>query len=67
LGGEKEKSLLGIPIKLSANPGEIKFPPPKLGQDTDPVLRALGFSVAELKELLSSTSFAVIDAIFHIE
>ena len=33
---------LGIPVKLSATPGEIRLPAPTLGQHTESVLRAHG-------------------------
>ena len=34
-------SVMGVPIKLHATPGEVKTPPPTLGQHTDQVLRTL--------------------------
>ena len=33
--------MFGVPIKLHATPGEVKSPPPTLGQHTDQVLRSL--------------------------
>jgi len=36
------------PVKLHATPGEIRKRPPTLGEDTDAVLRELGFSDAEV-------------------
>jgi crotonobetainyl-CoA:carnitine CoA-transferase CaiB-like acyl-CoA transferase len=48
-------SVNGVPIKLSATPGEVKEPPPLLGQQTDIVLaEILGYTadqIAELREL----------------
>lgn len=41
--------LLGIPIKLSDTPGEIRFPPPLKSQHTDDVLTDLGYSEKEIK------------------
>ncbi len=42
----------GVPIKLSANPGDIRLPPPSLGQHTDEILgNLLGLSAAERKEV----------------
>ena len=42
----------GIPVKLSATPGQIKRPPPLLGEHTEEVLQAwLGMSAAEIQGL----------------
>ncbi|MBI3328690.1 MAG: CoA transferase [Nitrospinae bacterium] len=42
----------GIPIKLSATPGEVKEPPPFLGQHTDEVLAdILGYTATQITEL----------------
>jgi crotonobetainyl-CoA:carnitine CoA-transferase CaiB-like acyl-CoA transferase len=41
----------GIAIKLSATPGTIRRPPPKLGEHTDEVLRALGYDDAAIGRL----------------
>jgi formyl-CoA transferase/CoA:oxalate CoA-transferase len=38
----------GIPVKLSATPGRLTSPPPLLGQHTESVLRALGYTGAEI-------------------
>ncbi|HET7876664.1 MAG TPA: CoA transferase [Methylomirabilota bacterium] len=44
--------LVGIPVKFSATPGEIKLPPPLLGQHTDEVLTGLlGLDPQELESL----------------
>jgi crotonobetainyl-CoA:carnitine CoA-transferase CaiB-like acyl-CoA transferase len=48
-------SVNGVPIKLSATPGEVSEPPPLLGQHTETVLAdILGYTadqIAELREL----------------
>jgi crotonobetainyl-CoA:carnitine CoA-transferase CaiB-like acyl-CoA transferase len=43
--------VLGIPVKLSATPGAIRGPAPRLGQHTEAVLRELGYSAAEARAL----------------
>ncbi len=42
---------LGIPVKLSGTPGEIRRPAPLLGQHTDEILAGLGYSAAEISAL----------------
>lgn len=39
---------LGIPVKLSASPGKIRSRPPKLGEHTEAVFRALGHTQEEV-------------------
>ncbi len=41
----------GIAIKLSATPGTVRRPPPKLGEHTDEVLRRLGYDDAAIGRL----------------
>jgi formyl-CoA transferase len=41
----------GIVPKLSATPGAIRSPAPKLGEHTDPVLTSLGYSRDEIERL----------------
>jgi formyl-CoA transferase len=41
----------GIVPKLSATPGAIRAPAPKLGEHTDEVLKEIGYSPAEIEEL----------------
>lgn len=43
--------MLGIPVKLSRTPGEIKTVPPALGEHTDQVLKELGYSDADIVAL----------------
>jgi crotonobetainyl-CoA:carnitine CoA-transferase CaiB-like acyl-CoA transferase len=46
-----ELRMPGIPIKLSDSPGAVRLPPPTLGQHTDEVLGALGYSADDIGEL----------------
>jgi formyl-CoA transferase/CoA:oxalate CoA-transferase len=43
--------VLGVPIKLSGTPGEVRSAPPTLGQHTDAILAEIGLSSAEIGEL----------------
>jgi crotonobetainyl-CoA:carnitine CoA-transferase CaiB-like acyl-CoA transferase len=44
--------VLGVPIKLSRNPGAVRTPPPTLGQHTEAILRQdLGFSDAKIQQV----------------
>jgi len=43
--------LLGLPIKLSDTPGEVRTPPPLKGQHTEAVLRDLGYAEADIETL----------------
>jgi crotonobetainyl-CoA:carnitine CoA-transferase CaiB-like acyl-CoA transferase len=45
-------TVMGVPIKLHATPGEVKTPPPTLGQHTDQVLRTvLKLKPAQIQKL----------------
>jgi crotonobetainyl-CoA:carnitine CoA-transferase CaiB-like acyl-CoA transferase len=44
--------VLGVPVKLSATPGAVRRPPPRLGEHTDAVLaHDLGLDAAEIARL----------------
>jgi crotonobetainyl-CoA:carnitine CoA-transferase CaiB-like acyl-CoA transferase len=40
--------LLGLPIKLSETPGDVRMPPPLKGQHTEEVLIDLGYNTADM-------------------
>jgi crotonobetainyl-CoA:carnitine CoA-transferase CaiB-like acyl-CoA transferase len=42
---------LGMPLKLSHTPGEIRRPAPLLGEHTEEVLREAGLGAAESAEI----------------
>jgi formyl-CoA transferase len=41
----------GVIPKLSATPGAIRTPAPKLGEHTDAVLKSLGYTGVQIDEL----------------
>ena len=43
--------LLGIPIRFSETPGEIRIPAPRLGQQTEEILSWLGYTEKEMNEM----------------
>jgi alpha-methylacyl-CoA racemase len=58
-GAERPVRQLGVPVKLSRTPGEHdRLPGPALGEHTEAVLLAAGYSQAEVGELLSSGAAA---------
>ena len=58
-GARRPVRQLGIPVKLARTPGEpARLPGPALGEHTEEVLRAAGYSEAEVAELLRSGAAA---------
>ncbi len=54
-GAERTVRQLGVPVKLTRTPGEHdRLPGPALGEHTEAVLLAAGYSRAEVDELLAS-------------
>ncbi len=58
-GAERPVRQLGIPVKLGRTPGDhARLPGPALGEHTEEVLRAAGYSDAEIAELLRTGAVA---------
>jgi alpha-methylacyl-CoA racemase len=58
-GAERPVRQLGIPVKLTRTPGEhARLPGPALGEHTEEVLRAAGYSAEEVAELLRTGAVA---------
>jgi alpha-methylacyl-CoA racemase len=58
-GAERTVRQLGVPVKLTRTPGEHdRLPGPALGEHTEAVLLAAGYSRAEVDELLASGAAA---------
>jgi alpha-methylacyl-CoA racemase len=58
-GAQRSVKLLGLPFKLSRTPGDAtRAPGPALGEHTDEVLAAAGFSREEIAELHESGAVA---------
>jgi crotonobetainyl-CoA:carnitine CoA-transferase CaiB-like acyl-CoA transferase len=58
-GAEQPVRQLGVPVKLSRTPGEHgRLPGPKLGEHTEEVLAAAGYSREQIAELLDSGAAA---------
>jgi alpha-methylacyl-CoA racemase len=58
-GAERPVRQLGVPVKLSRTPGEHdRLPGPALGEHTEAVLLAAGYSAAEVGELLAGGAVA---------
>jgi alpha-methylacyl-CoA racemase len=58
-GSEREVRLLGVPVKLSRTPGRHdRLPGPALGEHTEEVLLAAGFSAAEVAEMIADGAAA---------
>jgi alpha-methylacyl-CoA racemase len=56
--GTEGVGLLGVPVKLSRTPGAPAGPGPALGEHTDEVLTALGYSPGELTSLREAGAVA---------
>jgi crotonobetainyl-CoA:carnitine CoA-transferase CaiB-like acyl-CoA transferase len=46
--------VLGLPVKLSGTPGQVRSAPPVLGQHTEAVLSEIGLGAAAIEELRSA-------------
>ncbi len=57
-GAAEQPKLLGVPVKLSRTPGAPAGPGPALGQHTEEVLAAVGYSEDEIGALLESGAAA---------
>jgi crotonobetainyl-CoA:carnitine CoA-transferase CaiB-like acyl-CoA transferase len=58
-GAERPVRQLGIPVKLARTPGaHARLPGPALGEHTEEVLRAAGYSTEEVAELLRTGAAA---------
>ncbi len=57
-GAEKPVRGIGNPVKLSRTPGEVGAPAPLLGEHTEEVLAAAGYSAEEIESLISSGAAA---------
>ncbi len=58
-GAERPVRQLGIPVKLTRTPGaHARLPGPALGEHTEEVLRAAGYSAEEVAELLRTGAAA---------
>ena len=42
---------IGVPIKFSETPGEIRTPAPEIGEHTEEVLKGLGYTEAEIMQI----------------
>ena len=56
--GKEPRSQVGVMVKLSETPGEIRSPGPELGQDTAEVLKELGYDGAAIEALRRAEAIA---------
>jgi crotonobetainyl-CoA:carnitine CoA-transferase CaiB-like acyl-CoA transferase len=57
-GADRPVRQLGVPIKLGRTPGGVQGPGPALGEHTDEVLAALGYSADDIEALKESGAVA---------
>jgi crotonobetainyl-CoA:carnitine CoA-transferase CaiB-like acyl-CoA transferase len=58
-GADRAVRMLGVPVKLGRTPGDhARLPGPALGEHTEEVLRAAGYSAQEVAELLADGAAA---------
>ena len=57
-GAERPVRQLGVPVKMSRTPGRAEAPGPALGEHTDEVLEAAGYSAEQIAELKESGAVA---------
>ena len=51
-GKDGKKTLtIGVPVKLSETPGSVSTPPVAFGENTEAILKELGYSKKQIKEL----------------
>jgi len=50
-GVEEKLAIAGVPIRMSATPGGVRRRAPLLGEQTEDLMRALGFAGAEIERL----------------
>jgi crotonobetainyl-CoA:carnitine CoA-transferase CaiB-like acyl-CoA transferase len=43
--------MAGLPVKFTDTPGQIRRPPPRLGEHSADVLRRVGYSDAEIRAM----------------
>ena len=50
LPGAGPIQMAGLPLKFTETPGEIRSPPPRLGEHTDAVLHRLGYGAEKIQD-----------------
>ncbi len=51
--------MTGVPIRLSETPGQVRLPPPGLGEHSEQILSELGYSGPQIAELRASGAAGV--------